>query len=584
MRLAGLIFTANTAELSRTVALCAMEGIAIVPQAGNTGLVGGSIPTGTRKEVVVSVGRMNRIREVDALNNTMTVEAGCVLQSTQQAADDAGRLFALSLAAEGSCQIVGNLSTNAGGVGVLRYGNARDLVLGLEVVLPDGRIWHGLRALRKDNTGYYLKHLFMGAKGTLGIISAAVLKLFPKPSATATAWIAVENPQKAVELLAALRSLMGDRLTAFELISRVCLDAVIAHKAGIPDPLRERHAWYILAELTDGGTQEELASRVEGALMDCTERGILIDVALAQSEAQAKALWAIRETIPEAQFTNVEHDVSVPVSSFPRLVDEGMAALNHAFPGCIGYIFGHIGDGNLHYNIRMSDEASTRALMEKRKDVNKVVYKVVQHLGGSISAEHGLGQLKRDEIRHHKSALEFELMQRVKDALDPQGLMNPGKVLQQALLTFLAENLGLEQLAGQVTETILATAHVTSYPVRKGSQEFVSFSGQAESSQWTVESWSEQGSIAECLQDFKGWHQDIVDLIENAETLYKWGLFIRDPLACWSTGRATLLGNACHSMVPYLGQGVNMSIEDACVLARCLQMQGDDDTPAALMR
>src|SRR4051812_19651685 len=419
----------STEEVAQVVALCAAEGIAIVPQAGNTGLVGGSIPTGTRKEIVLSVSRLNRIRSVDPLNDTMTVEAGCVLQTLQEAADAAGRLFPLSLAAEGSCQIGGNLSTNAGGVGVLRYGNTRDLVLGLEVVLPDGRVWNGLKALRKDNTGYDLKHLFIGAEGTMGIITAAVLKLFPKPSASATAWIAVENPQKAVELLAALRGLMGDRLTAFELISRVTLDAVIRCKPSIPDPLPGRHPWYILAELTDGGKQEDLAARVEAAFIECTERGILLDVALAQSEAQAKALWSIRETIPEAQFTNVKHDVSVPVSSIPRMIDEGLAALREAYPGCVGYIFGHIGDGNLHYNIGMADEAGTNALMGQRKAVNEIVYRVVERLGGSISAEHGVGQQKRDAIKTRKSAVEMDLMHKLKNALDPNGLMNPGKVL-----------------------------------------------------------------------------------------------------------------------------------------------------------
>jgi len=419
----------STQEVSAVVGLCASEGTAIVPQAGNTGLVGGSIPTGRRKEIVLSVGRLNRILDLDALNDTMTVQAGCILQNLQQAADDAGRLFPLSLAAEGSCQIGGNLSTNAGGVGVLRFGNARDLVLGLEVVLPDGRIWNGLKALRKDNTGYDLKHLFMGAEGTLGIITAAVLKLFPKPSASATAWIAVESPRRAVELLASLRGLMGDRLTAFELISRVCLDAVIKCKPSIADPLRGRHPWYVLAELTDGGKQEDLAARAEAALVECTERGILIDVALAQSEGQSRALWAIRETIPEAQFTNVKHDVSVPVSSIPRMIDEGLAELAKAFPGCVGLIFGHIGDGNLHYNIAMPDEAGTQALMVKKKEVNEIVYAVVGKLGGSISAEHGVGQQKREAIKARKSAVEMELMQRVKDALDPQGIMNPGKVL-----------------------------------------------------------------------------------------------------------------------------------------------------------
>ena len=433
----AVVRPANTAEVSRVVALCAANRIAIVPQAGNTGLVGGSVPVAQageeKREIVLSVARLNRILALDALNDTMTVEAGCVLAAIQKAADEAGRLFPLSLAAEGSCQIGGNLSTNAGGVGVLRYGNARDLVLGLEVVLPDGRVWHGLKGLRKDNTGYDLKQLFLGAEGTLGIITAAVLKLYPKPSASTTAWIAVESPQKAVELLAAMRALAGDRLTAFELISRVCLDAVLTHasktRPGITDPLPGRHPWYVLAEMTDGGTQQALTERAETALAECSERGILLDVAIAQSESQANSLWAIRENIPEAQFANVKHDVSVPVSSIPKLVDEGMAALSAAFPGCIGYIFGHIGDGNLHYNIGMADEPATRALMQRRKEVGAVVYKVVTGLSGSISAEHGLGQLKRDEIKQRKSALEMELMHRIKDAIDPLGLLNPGKVL-----------------------------------------------------------------------------------------------------------------------------------------------------------
>ena len=426
----------STDEVSRVVAQCAASGVAVVPQSGNTSLVGGSVPLsapGKRPEIVLSLARMNRIRALDSLNDTMTVEAGCILQTLQQAASEAGRLFPLSLAAEGSCQIGGNLSTNAGGVGVLRYGNTRDLVLGLEVVLPDGRVWNGLKGLRKDNTGYDLKHLFIGAEGTLGVITAAVLKLFPKPSASCTAWIAVRDPQQAVELLSALRARLGDRLTAFELISRVCLESVMAYtraKGGhTADPLPQPHDWYVLADITDGGTQAALTERAEAALMECSEAGHLIDVALAQSEAQAQALWNIRETIPEAQFANVKHDVSVPVSKIPQMVEEGMAALRAAFPGCVGYIFGHIGDGNLHYNIGMADEPATRALMAQGKAVNAVVYEVLGRLDGSISAEHGLGQLKRAEIRRHKSALEFELMERVKAALDPLGTMNPGKVL-----------------------------------------------------------------------------------------------------------------------------------------------------------
>jgi FAD/FMN-containing dehydrogenase len=414
---------ASTAEVAGIVTLCASREVAVVPQGGNTGLCGGSVPSGTRREIVLSLSRMNRIRELDALNDTVTVEAGCVLAAVQKAADDAGRLFPLSLAAEGSCQIGGNLSTNAGGVNVLRYGTAREQALGLEVVLPDGRVWHGLRGLRKDNTGYDLKQLFLGAEGTLGIITAAVLRLYPKPTATATAWIAVESPRHAVELLAQLRARMGDRLSAFELISRNCLEAVLAHAPETRDPLGAPYLWYVLAQLADSGEAAALRSRVERALEDCAENGTLHDAALAQSETQARALWRIRETIPEAQFANVKHDVSVPVSKIAELIERLDTALSARFPGVQAYAFGHVGDGNLHYNV------GPQALMTQRGAVNQAVYAAVAALGGSISAEHGLGQLKREEIRQHKAELELDLMRLLKRALDPRGLMNPGKLL-----------------------------------------------------------------------------------------------------------------------------------------------------------
>jgi len=414
---------ASTAQVAAVVALCAREGAAVVPQGGNTGLVGGSVPSGARREVVLALGRMNRIRAIDPLNDTATVEAGCVLAAVQKAAEEAGRLFALSLAAEGSCQIGGNLSTNAGGVNVLRYGTAREQVLGLEVVLPDGRVWNGLRALRKDNTGYDLKQLFLGAEGTLGVITAAVLRLFPRPSATATAWIALDSPRAAVELLALLRERLGERISAFELVSRACLLAVLQHRPDAKDPLPSAHPWYVLAELGDSGTPEALRERVENALADCAATGALRDAALAQSGEQSRALWRIRETIPEAQFTNVKHDVSVPVSLIPRFIDEAAAALEAAFPGIHIYCFGHVGDGNLHYNV------GSEALMPRRAEVSRIVYDMLGRFGGSISAEHGLGQLKREEIRRHKDALELELMRTLKQALDPKGLMNPGKVL-----------------------------------------------------------------------------------------------------------------------------------------------------------
>jgi len=419
----------SAAEVSEVVRLCAREGVALVPQGGNTGLCGGSVPTGARREIVLSLARMNRIREIDALNDTLTAEAGCVLAEIQRAADDAGRLFPLSLGAEGSCMIGGNLSTNAGGVNVLRYGNAREQVLGIEVVLPDGRVWNGLRGLRKDNTGYDLKQLFIGAEGTLGVITAAVLKLYPRPSAGATAWIAVANPARAVELLARLRGRLGERLSAFELVSRACLDAVLTHDPGARDPLAARHAWYVLAELADSGEAAALQALAEQALLECAEHGELQDVALAHSEAQARALWRIRDTIPEAQFRNVKHDVSVPVSRVPELIERASAELEAEFPGVRIYAFGHIGDGNVHFNVGMRDAAATEDLIRRQDAVNRVVYEVVDALGGSISAEHGLGQLKREEIRRHKDPLELELMRALKDALDPQGLMNPGKLL-----------------------------------------------------------------------------------------------------------------------------------------------------------
>ena len=406
----------STREVAEVVALCAQENIAVVPQGGNTGLVGGSVPTGARREMVLSLGRMHRIRALDVLNDTITVEAGCVLANVQRAAAEAGRFYPLSLAAEGSCQIGGNLATNAGGVNVLRYGMAREHVLGLEVVLPDGRVWDGLRGLRKDNTGYDLKQLFIGAEGTLGIITAAVLRLYPKANASATAWIATTGAREAVELLAALRERVGERISAFELVSRTCLEAVLAHMPELRDPLPEPHPWYVLAEFADSGAQAQLEERIAEALEGQ-------QAALAQSGEQSRALWRIRESIPEAQFTNVKHDISVPVSRIPEFIDAAGPALGCAFPEIPIYCFGHVGDGNLHYNV------GAAAHVAHREAINRIVYAEVNRLGGSISAEHGLGQLKRDAIRGLKSELELELMRTVKRALDPQGLMNPGKVL-----------------------------------------------------------------------------------------------------------------------------------------------------------
>jgi FAD/FMN-containing dehydrogenase len=410
---------ATTGEVSGVVRLCAEAGVAIVPQGGNTGLCGGSVPTGKLPEVVLSLSRMNRIRQVDAQNNSLTAEAGCVLADIQRAASDADRLFALSLAAEGSCQIGGNLSTNAGGVNVLRYGNMRDQVLGLEAVLPDGRVWDGLRGLRKDNTGYDLKQLFIGAEGTLGIITAAVLKLHPKPTASATAWIEVRDPRHAVALLAHLRHACGDRLTAFELLSRASVHAVLAHRPEVRDPIPGQGAWYILVEVADSGALDALNALLEGAL----DTELVVNAVVAKNVAESRAFWRIRETVPEAQFSNVKHDISVAVSRVPEFIERAGAALETAFPGAPIYCFGHVGDGNLHYNV------GDAALLARRSEVSRIVYAETAALGGSISAEHGLGQLKREEITRHKAPLEMELMRSVKRALDPRGLMNPGKVI-----------------------------------------------------------------------------------------------------------------------------------------------------------
>lgn len=413
----------TTGEVAAVVRLCAREGVAVVPQGGNTGLCGGSVPTGARREIVLSLSRLNRIRAVDALDDTLTAEAGCVLAAVQRAAAEAGRSFPVSLAAEGSCQIGGILSTNAGGVNVLRYGNAREQVLGLEVVLADGSVWNGLRALRKDNTGYDLKQLFIGAEGTLGVITAAVLKLHPQPRASATAWVAAASPARAVALLARLRERLGECVSAFELVSRRCLEAVLAHAAGTQDPLAAPHPWYVLLELEDSDSFAALQGRLESALAACAEAGELRDATIAASHAQAAALWRLRESIPEAQFANVKHDVSVAVSRIPKLIERAEAAFAATFPGAQSYVFGHVGDGNLHYNV------GPEALLARRAEVNRVMYDTVAALEGSISAEHGIGQLKREELGRCKSPLELELMRALKRALDPRGLMNPGKLL-----------------------------------------------------------------------------------------------------------------------------------------------------------
>ena len=424
---------ANTAQVAAVMKLCAETGTPLVPQGGNTGMCGASVPNAGGNEVVLSLARMNRILDVDPLNNTLTAEAGCVLANIRQAAADVGRLFPLSLGAEGSCQIGGTLSTNAGGVNVLRYGNARDLVLGLEVVLPDGRIWNGLRGLRKDNTGYDLKHLFIGAEGTLGIITAATLKLFPRPTANATAWIAIHDPEAALQLLALMRRHCNDRITAFELISRHSLELVWRHVPGTRDPIATPHPWYVLTELADAGDEQALRADLERALEAALSENLVIDVVIAENRTQAQALWHMRESIPEGARQEpvmvYRHDIAVAVGRIPEFIREAQAALEARFPGVRLICFGHLGDGNLHYNAYLPERLRTDAAAREAHDITETVYDIVQCYGGSFSAEHGIGLSKVAELARYKSAVELDLMRTVKRALDPQGLMNPGKVL-----------------------------------------------------------------------------------------------------------------------------------------------------------
>ena len=423
---------ASTAEVSAVLTICHQTRTPLVPQGGNTSLCGGSVPHESGDELVLSLSRLNRVRALDAASYTMTVEGGCVLADVHAAAAAAQRLFPLSLAAEGSCQLGGTLATNAGGTAVLHYGSARDLVLGLEVVLPDGRVWDGLRALRKDNTGYELKQLFLGSEGTLGIITAAVLKLFPRPRDVQTAWIAVPDVAAAVALLELARELSGDRVTGFELIPRLGLQYVLKHIAATADPLSSPHPWYVLCELSGGRTVGELRPSLEAMLEEGFGRGLVLDATLAESAAQRTALWRLRETLSEAQKPeggSIKHDVSVPISRVAELIERASAAVVAAIPDTRIIAFGHVGDGNIHFNPSQPPGMDKQAFLAQWERVNRIVHDITHALGGSISAEHGLGRLKRDEIRLYKSALELELMQRLKDAFDPRAIMNPGKVL-----------------------------------------------------------------------------------------------------------------------------------------------------------
>jgi FAD/FMN-containing dehydrogenase len=430
-RVGAVLRPRDTAQVSDAVRLCAEAGVAMVPQGGNTGLCGGATPDASGRQVVLSLGRLRRIREVDPAADTMTVEAGVPLATAREAAAAAGRLFPLSMGSEGSCTIGGNIATNAGGTAVLRYGMMRELVLGLEVVLPDGRVWDGLRAVRKDNTGYDVKQLFIGAEGTLGVVTAAVLRLFPQTPCRATAWLAPRDVDAAVAILSVLRERAAERLTAYELVSRQALDMVLAHVPGTRDPFRENHPWYALVELGGPAAAEDLDTVLEASLGEAFERDLLVDAAVATGTAQREALWLMREGVSEAQRSegpSIKHDVTLPIGDLAAFVADVGTRLRALLPGIRLVTYGHVGDGNLHYNLSGPvDDPS--ALLVLRDELTAVVYERVAQRGGSISAEHGLGTTKRDAAAALKGEVELDVARAVKGALDPTGLMNPGKVL-----------------------------------------------------------------------------------------------------------------------------------------------------------
>ncbi|MBB3219883.1 FAD-binding oxidoreductase [Pseudoduganella umbonata] len=419
-------------EVARLVRLCADERVPIVPQGGNTGLVLGSVPDASGSAVVLSLARLATIRALDPVNRTVTVDAGVILQHVQEAAAAADCLFPLSLAAEGSCTIGGNLSTNAGGTGVLRYGNTRELCLGLEVVTPAGDIWSGLRGLRKDNTGYDLRDLYIGAEGTLGIITGAVMKLYPAPKASITALAALPSPEYALRLQSLLQDRAGASLTGFELMSALCLDLVARHFPALPRPFPATYPQYALLEISSSESADHAVQLLESATGAAFDAGIVLDAVVATSVAQSRGLWQLREHIPLAQAAdgkNIKHDISLPVSSIAEFIARTEPQLQQAFPGCRLVCFGHLGDGNLHFNVAPPPGVDNEAFLVNQEAVNRVVHDAVVAFGGSISAEHGIGALKRDELARYKSPVELNLMRAIKAALDPLNIMNPGKIL-----------------------------------------------------------------------------------------------------------------------------------------------------------
>ena len=437
-RALAVVRPADTDEVAAVVRLCAEHqqatGVSIVPQGGNTGLVVGSTPDASGSQIVLSLQRMNRIRAMDGANLTMTVEAGCVLQNLQTGAQQAGFLFPLSLAAEGSCTIGGNLGTNAGGTQVVRYGNTRDLCLGLEVVTAQGQVWQGLSGLRKDNTGYDLRNLFIGSEGTLGVITAASMKLYPQPAAQLTTWAAVATLEQAVHLLELAQHQLGAGLTGFEVMGQFALSLVARHYPQQTVPLYQSTPWCVLLENSDHESESHARAQFERLLETALEQGCVTDAVVAESLAQAKALWQVRENIPLAQALeglNVKHDISIPIPRIAEFVRVTDALLRHALPGVRLVNFGHLGDGNLHYNVQAPEGGDGKAFLEQHEEqVNTLVFDSVEQFGGSISAEHGVGSLKVGKLEHHKSPVALELMRAIKRALDPSGLMNPGRVIR----------------------------------------------------------------------------------------------------------------------------------------------------------
>ena len=422
----------STEEVSRILALANEARVGVVPQAGNTGLVGGQIPFQTGNEIVVSVSRLKQIRDINPAAYVMTVEAGLTLAECRAAAERADRLFPLSLPSEGSCQIGGNLATNAGGVGVLAYGNARQLVLGLEVVLADGRVVPGLKALKKDNTGYDLRDLFIGSEGTLGIITAAVLRLFPRPAESATAMVALAEISHALDLFSLAQETAGRSVTAFEFIPRICIEFVLRHIPGTREPFPKAYPWYVLMEISGAKPDGQAARDMEDVLGQAAERGLLLDAVLASSLTQARELWRLRETVSEAQKPeggNIKHDVSVPIARIAEFIERADRIVESICPGARPLPLGHFGDGNVHYNVAQPIGMEKERFLELWDKISSEVHALVVEMGGSISAEHGIGRMKRGDLERYKSPVELDLMRRIKAAFDPNGILNPGKVL-----------------------------------------------------------------------------------------------------------------------------------------------------------